>query len=50
MGNLIKHARWYLVAQSTTRVATAASILITAVAFAFGDGGTLTISWNPGGE
>jgi hypothetical protein len=49
MGDLLKYGRAWAITGMASKAATAAALLLGAVAFAFGDGGTLTVSWMPGG-
>ncbi|WP_157209938.1 hypothetical protein [Marinimicrobium agarilyticum] len=50
MGELIKYGKALAIASMATKGAMAAAIVIGAVAFATGDGGTFTLSWVPGGQ
>jgi len=50
MEKLTKLATQYGVAAIAYKYSIAASVVIGAVAFALGDGGTFTVSWVPGGE
>tara|TARA_R100000365_G_C2681998_1_gene27071 strand:+ start:243 stop:398 length:156 start_codon:yes stop_codon:yes gene_type:complete len=49
MGDLIKYGKALAIASMATKGALAVSIVIGAIAFATGDGGTFTLSWVPGG-
>jgi len=50
MGDLVKLGKAWAITGMATKGMIAASFVISALAFALGDGGTLTISWNPGGQ
>ncbi len=50
MGDLMKWGKNWMVAGMIYRGAVAVSIVVSALAFAFGDGGTFSVTWNPGQE
>lgn len=50
MGDLFKYGKAWAISGMVYKGAMAASLIIGAVAFAFGDGGTFTVSWVPNAE
>lgn len=50
MGDLMKLGKWWAITAMGSRWLIAGSIAVSALAFAFGDGGAFSISWMPGGE
>ena len=50
MGDLMKLAKVGVMSAVYYRYALSATLLVGAVAFAFGDGGTFTVSWIPAQE
>ncbi len=49
MGDFLKLGKAWVIAAIVCKVAFVAVLLVSAVAFVFGDGGTFTVSWVPGG-
>lgn len=49
MGELLKYGRALAITAIASKGAAAAALLIGVAAFAFGDGGTFTVQWAPGG-
>ena len=48
MGEFLKYSKIWLFSNLAFKGVAVAALLIFALAFAFGDGGTFTISWVPG--
>ena len=49
MGEFLKYSKIWFYTNIAFKGVAVAALLISALAFAFGDGGTLSISWVPGG-
>ena len=49
IGEISKYSKIWLFSNIAFKGVAVAALLISALAFAFGDGGTLSISWVPGG-
>jgi len=49
MGDLVKMGKAWAITSMAGKGAVAVCLIISALAFAFGDGGTFTVSWIPKG-